>query len=464
MNNVKNEEKKCYQCDVAVIGSGSGGIASAVAAARNGAKVLLVEKKGYIGGMAAIIPLLGFLDSEQRLVVGGIATEFVEKLKADGVAHGIRYCPHHLSVVCTKADEVKITAAKFLEENGVDFLLHTAMVSAEVTTGKIISVTCQCAGTEIEIKAKVFIDATGDGVLSYLAGADYEKGIAGVDLQPPSIQLIIGGIDKEGFYRWVEEEHPEEWSKWSLSYLKEREDFVFVTLNHLWAKLNPLGKWPMEIWAMIYINRFNNSEALVNGPRMANTDATDPISITRAEVEGQRQALAFVEMLRKHVGGFENAFLSHMHDTIGVRETRRIVGWDTLTIEDVTAGKIDENTIALGSYPIDIHGSGDYSSEFIHFDKPYGIPYLATVAKSVKGLMMAGRCISTDSKAFGSSRVMGTCFAVSEAVGVGAALAAKQGCEPYEVDIKEIRRRLLNNGCVLSLDDNLIVWPKSTKQ
>lgn len=181
-----------------------------------------------------------------------------------------------------------------------------------------------------------------------------------------------------------------------------RLTFVLVTLQKLWAKLNPIGEWPMGIWAMIYINRFNYSEVCINGPRMAATDATDPQSITQAEILGQRQAVAFIEMLRKYVPGFEKAFLSHINDSIGVRETRRIVGYKTLRIDDVKAGVTGDDTIALGSYPIDIHGSKDYSSQFIHVDEPYGIPYLTTVCKTVGGLMMAGRCISVDREAYGS--------------------------------------------------------------
>ena len=451
MSNIRTEAVKQYDYDVAVIGSGSGGIAAAVAAARNGCRVLVLEKNGYVGGMTtAGLPYLGYLDVKKRPTVGGLAIEFVERLKQDNASFGVRYCPKHCSIAAIDPDKVKIAAASFLEENGVDFLLHTNAIEVEVVDGVLKSILCECAGTRLEVRAKIFVDATGDGVISYLAGAEYEKGTAGVDLQPPSILFTIGGVDKERFFEWLEE-HPEEVEPYTMEYLRAAPDFVLVTLQKLWAKLNPIGEWPMGIWAMIYINRFNDSEVCINGPRMAATDATDPQSITQAEILGQRQAVAFIEMLRKYVPGFEKAFLSHINDSIGVRETRRIVGYKTLRIDDVKAGATGDDTIALGSYPIDIHGSKDYSSQFIHVDEPYGIPYLTTVCKTVGGLMMAGRCISVDREAYGSCRVMGTCFAVGEAVGIGAALSIKHGCRPEQVDVKEIREILLQNGALLSV-------------
>lgn len=442
----------CYEVDVAVVGSGSGGLSAAIAAARQGASVLLLEKNGYLGGMTASgLPYLGYLDVKKRPVVGGFALEFVEELKKAGAALGVRYCPKHLSVVATNPDRVKGVAAELCATNGVKYLLHSYLIGAEVENGKIVRATFDCAGTRFVVSAKVFIDATGDGVLAALAGAKVEKGTAGVDLQPASVIYTIGGVDKKAFFAFLKE-HPEHLSCYSLDYLQSSPDFAFVTLDNLWKQLHPLGKWPMKgIWAMILMNRFNDSEVALNGPRIPATDATDPESITFAEVEGMRQAEAFVETLREYVGGFENAFLSHVNDTIGVRESRRVVGEKTLTIDDVVTGKMEEDSVALGSYPVDIHSSKDHTSTFQHVENPYGIPYLCTVSASLSNLMMSGRCVSCDRLAFGSIRVMGTCFALGEAVGVGAALAVKQNVAPKDVCVAEVRKQILANGGILSV-------------
>lgn len=452
MSTIFSETVKTVSYDIAVIGSGCGGISAAIAAARQGCKVVIIEKNGFVGGLSASgIPFLGYLDLQKRPAVGGFATEFVDELVKDGAALGVRYCPQHLSVVDVMPDKVKLTAARMLRENDVDVLLHTNLIGSEVENRKIRRITCECCGTRLFVTAKIFVDATGDGTLAYLSGAEYEKGTAGVDLQPPSVIFTVGGVDKPAFFRWIEE-NPEELGLYSMEYLRSSPDFCFVTLFPLWAKLNPLGEWPMGIWAMILINRLNDSEVCINGPRMAATDATDPFSVSAAELLGQQQAAQFVETLRKYVGGFEKAYVSHINDAIGVRETRRVVGCQTLTLDAVKNAVIDENTVALGSYPIDIHGSADFTSSFVHVDKPYGIPYLAAVCRDIDNLTLGGRCISVDKTAFGSTRVMGTCFAVSEASGIGAAMAAKQGIAPKDVSVADLRKVLLEHGAILNAD------------
>ncbi len=452
MKNIKTDEIIRLEYDVAVAGSGSGGIAAAVASARQGAKTVIVERNGYAGGMTCSgLPYLGYLDAKKRPVVGGIATEFVGELVKDGASMGVRYCPKHLSAVVVSPDMVKLTAARFLSENGVDILLHTELTDAETDGKTVKKIICRCAGTRIEISAKVFIDCTGDGTLAYLAGADYEKGTAGIDLQPASIIFTVGGIDKKAFLDYIE--RTDDLGEYTREYLDRSPNYVLVTLGKLWQKLNPIGEWPMGIWAMIYMNRFNETEASINGPRMACTDATDPFSVTRAEIDGQIQAEKFVRMLRKYVGGFENAFLSHINGSIGVRETRRIRGIRTLTANDVISGANGPDAVALGSYPIDIHSSSDNTSYMVRLDRPYGIPYGVTVCQSLNNLMTGGRCVSVDREAFGSTRVMGTCFAVSEAAGIGGALAAGKGISPKDVDVGEIRRIILGNGGILDIPD-----------
>lgn len=181
---------------------------------------------------------LGYLDVQKRPTVGGIATEFVERLRQDNASFGVRYCPKHCSIAAIDPDRVKLTAAKFLEDSGVDFLLHTHAIAVEVEDGVLRSIRCECAGTRIQVRAKVFIDAIGDGVISYLAGAEYEKGTAGVDLQPPSILFTIGGVNKERFFGWLEE-HPEEVEPYTMEYLRAAPDFVLVTLQKLWENSTP---------------------------------------------------------------------------------------------------------------------------------------------------------------------------------------------------------------------------------
>ena len=446
---------KSLDYDIAVIGGGPAGISAAVAAARMGLHVLLVDKNGYLGGNASSgIPFLGFLDRKGRRVIGGIANEIVERLVKAGASRGYRACPLHYSVVTLQPDYMKIIAIEMCKEAGVDVLLHCETVETEVANRRLTQVIAQSKGNgmRVEISAKIFIDATGDGDVAYHAGASYEKGRGENILQPPSILLTIGNVDKERFYDYLEENPEEILPQYgNVSYFREDPNYVFVGLQKLYHKLKPLGEWPMEIWALIAINSPNSDQYYINGPRMARTDATNLFDLTQAEMEGQMQAIKLLEMLKKHVPGFENAYLSNINDSIAVRETRRIMGIKKLTAKQVVSTEIPEDSIALGSYPIDIHSGVDDTSIFQSVDDPYGIPYLCLVSKDIEGLMMAGRCISVDVDAFGSIRVMATCMALGEAAGIGAALACAKNIEPSEVDVKEIREILLKNGAILSV-------------
>ncbi|MCU0982933.1 MAG: FAD-dependent oxidoreductase, partial [Pirellulaceae bacterium] len=416
-----------YGCDVAVVGGGPGGLAAALAAARQGAKVLLVDRNGldrngYLGGNLTMgLPVLGWLDRHQRPVVGGFPIEFIDRLKAMGGSLGVRPCPHHYSVAIIQPCVVKILASDLCAESGVDVLLHSYLTAAEARNGRVTRAFFSCAGNTVEVTAKIFIDGTGDGTLAYLARAACQKGNEKGELQPPSVYYTLGGVDKEKYLAWCEAHG--ELGAYTMEYLRASPNWCFVTLGKLWQKLQPKGEWPIAVWAFISVNSLNDGELFVNGPRMVGTDATDPRDLTKAERDGARQAVAFTEMLRKHVDGFQKAYISHIQDTLGIRETRRIVGRKMLGVKDALAASVPEDTIALAAYFIDIHSSKDFTSRNTRIDQPFGIPYHCLVSETVDNLMMAGRCISVDNIVFGSTRVMATCMAVGEAAGVGAALA-----------------------------------------
>ena len=440
-----------FDYDVAVIGSGSGGLSAALAAARNGARVMLIDRHGYLGGtMTCGMPFLGYLDIHGRPVVGGFAMELVDRLTKIGASLGVRECPQHHSVVIIKPDYLKVLASDLCGENHIEVLLHSYLTAVETEKGKITKAIFSCAGNTIEVRARIFIDATGDGTLAYLAGAAYQKGREKGELQPPTVHYTIGGVDKERFFAWCKEHG--ELGCYTMEYLRASPNWAFVTLNKLFKELQPKGEWPISVWAFICINSLNDGQVVVNGPRMINTDATDPRDLTKAERKGAHQAVAFMEMLRKHVGGYEHAYISHINDTVDIRETRRIVGKKRVVLKEALEGYIPEDSIALAAYPIDIHSSKDFTSKFHRINEPFGIPYLCLVNESIVNLMMAGRCISVDVDTFGSTRVIGTCLAVSEAAGVGAALAIRDNCPPAAVDCAAVRQILLKNGGLLNME------------
>ncbi len=454
-------KKEIMETDVAVIGGGPGGIASAVAAARQGARTLIVEQTGYLGGnMATGLPLLAFLDAQGRQVTGGIAQQFVDKLTEMGGCYGHRPCSLHNSTTVINANYAKIISFQMIKDHNITPVLHCQTVAANVENGKLTSVTVMGKGTQIEIRAKVFIDATGDGDVAFLAGARYEKGQAATgELQPPSLLFDLGGVNLEPFFDYLDA-HPEDMQLgptmkirpgYNPAHLRGSPNHVFVGLRGLMTRLRAEGKCPVDRDTVIYINQPIKNHVTINTIRILNFDGTDISDLSKGEMTAHLQILPLIRMLQEYVPGFENSYLSSINPFIGVRETRRIIGKKMVREADAVNGFVPDDSIGLGSYIIDIHsGTGD-STIITSLPNPYGIPYGCTVAANIGGLMMSGRCASVDAVVFGSSRVMPTCMAIGEGAGVGAALAAKYGIEPADVNTDEIRTILRENGAILSL-------------
>jgi len=436
--------------DICVVGAGPGGFMAALAAKKTNpeASVLLVERSGHLGGMAASgIPFLGFLDKQQRKIIGGLSDTLIERLVEKGGSRGIRHDPHHVSISVATPDVVKIAIGELCEEAGVDVLLHCELCDATSENGRVTSATFVCCGNKTRIEAEIFIDATGDGTLAYLSGAEVEKGRgAEGKVQPPSCIYTIQNVDKERIISYLEKKGA---PSVSPEYMRADPNYCVVCLNDLWQELNPIGQWPMQIWAFICVNSLNKGEVFVNGPRMPKTDPTDPISMTRSELLGQRQAFQFTEVLRKHVAGFEDCFISHINDSLGVRETRRIMGRKLLCVDEVKNGETPADTIALAGYPIDIHSSDDNTSIMIRMDKPFGVPYGCLVSRSFDNLMMCGKHISVDPDVFGATRVMATCFALGQAAGTAAAMALREGVHPAALNVQDLQAQLEKDGAIL---------------
>jgi len=453
------------QYDVVVIGAGPGGIPAALAAARNGAKVLLVERSGFIGGnICQGLPFLGYLDSKGRQVVGGIAHELIEDLTARGGSFGHRPCPIHNSVTVVHPDMFKLLAAEKLREAGVDLLLHTEVIDTEVISGRLRRITLFGKCNRIAVEAAVFIDATGDGDLAYMAGCEYEMGQRKTgELQPATVMFLVGGVDEERFFRYLDEtpanlsfdrvNHAGQTVRigkgYDTAYLRGGHH-LFVGLTELVKDLTARGECAISQDIIIWCNSMVPGAVCFNCTRVRGLDATDIFDLTRGELETRAQIPPFVEMMRKHVPGFENSHLISIAPTLGVRESRRFMGEKYLTGDCILLGDIPADTVALGAYGIDVHSDDNNAAMYTILDGAYGIPYGCLVSRNVKGLMFSGRLISVDAEVLGSMRVIATCMAVGEAAGVGAALAAAGKCTPAEVDPAEVAAILLRNKAILS--------------
>lgn len=452
-----NKLNKAY--DVVIIGGGPGGIPAAVAAARRGAKVLLVEKNGYLGGNLAIgLPLLGYLDKNGNQVTGGFAQELVDTLMERNACYGHSRCPMHNSVTLYNHEEFKIVAFEKCLDAGVEILLHTEVIDAEVENGEIKYLTLFGKGFRIEVEAKVFIDATGDGDVGYLAGAHYEKGQKGTGvMQPPTLMFSLGNVDLKKFHQFISDD-PEQMvlsdtfevgRDYNPEHIKSTPNHVFVGLRKLFSELREKGELPVDRDTFIYINSLIPGEVNVNSTRHLNVDGSNVFDLTRAEIEGHFQIPKLTEVLRKYAPGFENCYVTRIFPTLGVRETRRFAGIKELTEDRIVAGEIPDDTVALGSYIIDIHDGGGNGTIIRRLEKAYGIPYGCLVSRDISNLMLSGRCISMDAVVLSSARVMTTCMAIGEAAGVGASVAVNKNIKPADVDAEEVAAILKGNGAIL---------------
>lgn len=452
-----------YHYDVAVIGGGPAGLATAITAAREGKKVLLADKNGFLGGNLTIgLPLLGFLDENGNQCISGFAEELVQRLQERNACYGIRVCPKHNSVANVDAEAVKILAFEMCREAGVEILLHVEAVDASVENGKLKTVTLYGKCNRIVVSADIFVDCTGDGDVACLAGCSFEKGRGEEqEMMPPTVMCTIEGVNDKALLDYVAE-HPDEMKPMSSTietkpgydadYFRADPNYVFVGMTQLWSKLKAQGICPVERGNMIVINGIHEGQMYVNTTRLLYVDGTDILDLTRGEIEGHLQLHKLVETFRKYVPGFENCYISSIAPNIGIRETRRMKGLQCVTLEQALDGAIPEDSICLSGYTIDIHYNNAQGTLFKKLKRPFGIPYGCLVSAELSNLMFAGRCISVDDHVVGSTRVMVCCMAMGQAAGLAASMALENNQAPAAVDVTQLREKLLAQKAILSME------------
>jgi hypothetical protein len=438
---------KEYVAQIVVAGGGPAGVCAAIAAARSGADVLLVEQYGYLGGMSTaglVAPWMTFHDKEGKQVVFGIAQEIVDRLVETGHSRG------HISdtmgetstITPFDAEQLKYLLAKMCLEASVRLLFHTFIFGAEVNDRKINCLKAANKDGEIRIKADRFVDATGDGDILAMSGCAFEKGRDGDGMmQPASMMFTMANVDFEKVRQYMKE-HPDDFHH---NTLYERLDEVPNSISGFFSKWN-IGREKLGLDIkrdrILFFRGWRNDIAAVNTTRITGIDGTSAEDLTKAEIEGRHQALLVSELLRRYVPGFENAYLLNTASAIGIRETRRLVGRYVLTGKDLESGRVFDDSIALYAYPIDMHqpdGSG-----FTEYTVPsYGIPYRALLPNEIDNLLVAGRCISATREAQSSLRLTPGCMATGQAAGVAAALGISIGGTLDSIKIEELRAKLI---------------------
>jgi len=427
-----------WQC--IVVGGGSAGWVAAVAAARNGAQVLLVERYGYVGGTAVNVALSGFggLYSKQtrQQHVFGIPDELLRRLQSHGGSAGV--VPEGWSGGGSPYDKelLKHVALEMLLEAGVQLLLHTQFVDAVVEDGRIQGVVVAAKDGLHYLPADVVIDASGDGDVFAAAGAAFEKGSGDGKMQPTTMTFRVGGVDTEGLLAYVRA-NPEKVN--GSSYLAGLPTTLSGFKEEVAAAV-AAGEYQPHMDQLAMHFTFRSTEVALNMLHTTDIDGTDPWSLTRSEVEGRRQVLPALNFLRRRIPGFADAYLIDTGAQAGTRETRRLIGEYVITRDDILSGRTFDDAVISTTGTMSYHDpEGKRQTTVTELAEPYQIPYRCLVPRDIDGLLVAGRCVSTDYQGLSTVRSAGVALALGQVAGTAAALAIREGIPPRAVDAERIR-------------------------
>jgi hypothetical protein len=438
--------------DVLVVGGGNAGCAAALAAARNGADVLLVERYGFLGGTATasmVGPWMTFHSGTDR-IVGGIAQEIVDRLVAVGGSPGhISDASDYVPTITPFDPELhKALLFEMMAESGVALLLHAWFLEPVLDGARVAGATFATVGGQRTLLAKRTIDATADAYVAAGAGVPTQQGDARGRVQPASLMFRLSHVDREALASYLRR-RPEQ----MRSSLKTHERTAgalsaVAGLYELWDAARASGEVTVPRELVSFFATPYDDEVTVNMTRVVDIDPLDPDDLTRAEVEARAQVMQLLAFFRARVPGFANARIAATATQIGVRESRRIVGEYTLTADDVLHAREFPDAVARSAYPIDIHnpsGTGT-STQRLAPGSAYEIPYRCLVPLVAEDLLVAGRCISTTHEALASTRLTPTVMTLGQAAGTAAALSVADHVSPRSVDPHVLRERLIADG------------------
>ena len=431
--------------DVVVCGGGPAGFSAALFAARNGAKVALVEQMGYLGGTATVNGVNvfphGYHDGE-RFIIGGMFQEiYAELLKHDAII------PHwQRAWEPFNMDTYKLILDKKMIEAGVDVYMESTVVAVAKEENRITHVMLSTLKGCIALESKQFIDATGDAHLSMLAGVPYEIGRDGDGaVQPYTLMFFVGGVDFETAKEYNRDH----------SFLTD-DGRVFINGNGFRpfiekANAEGLDFIPKKTIGSMYNIPWLPGVVGINFGRIFADTKLDPRQLFADSHIGRKQVEQGVEILQKYFPGFENCYLIESSPKVGRRESRRIKGLYTITKDDICQQNQFDDVVAQGCYQIDIHGPTDATFSLIKIPrgKHYDIPLRALIPCNCDNLLVAGRCVSASHEALGAIRVQPICMAMGQAAGTAAAMCALEHTDPKGIDIKALQDRLSDQGAII---------------
>jgi ribulose 1,5-bisphosphate synthetase/thiazole synthase len=428
--------------EIAVLGGGPAGIASAVAAARAGRRTLLIERYGFLGGMGTAAGVTNFcglhanVHGEMHRVVQGIATDLLGRIDRLGGLNAPHLILGKILAQAYDTPAYKIAADDLLAAHKVDILFHAlgaGVVMQDETRVNALMVETK-AGRQA-VRADIFIDCSGDGDLAAWAGARYEVGDNAGSMLYPSMMFRLNGIDPE------------------------KAGDAWRTIPALMEAAEAAGSHHFPRKAAIVRPQRSPIEWRVNFTQLAREDGTainglEPDDLTRGEIDGRRQAVNAFAFLRT-VPGFEKSYIVDLPPQLGIRETRRVVGGYMLSGDDVLGCASFEDSIGVNGWPMESHVAGDVIFKFPPIPESRGfneLPYRMLVPEGIDNLLMAGRCASMTHDGQSAARVSGACFAMGEAAGTAAALALSGNTTPRDIVVDKLQNQLTDQGAFIGQD------------
>jgi len=428
------------ETEILVLGGGPAGIAAATAAARTGAKTILLEKYGFLGGMGTAAMVTNFcglhanINGSIQQVVRGIADDILDRLEKLGglnKPHTIRAIGggHDTAAQAYDTAAYKVAADELLTEAGVDIRFHSLAVGVIMKHKHLIdSIILETKSGRKAIKAEVFIDCSGDGDLAFWSGAIYEKGDESGFLAYPTTMFRVGNVDDERAHRCGRPNLSKLIKDAGNEYDLPRKTGIINSQAHA-------GEW-----------RANLTQISNNG---LSIDGTNWNQLSFAEKEGRKQVSEYFRFLKDRVPGFENSYLLETAAQIGIRETRRIIGEYILTAEDVLFCHDFNDSIGCNGWPLEQHLQGSAKWTFLSGRGYHQIPFGTIIPIGIDNLLVAGRCASTTSEGQASLRVSGPCFAMGQAAGTAAQMARQLKMPPNRIDRKLLQKQLVGDGAFI---------------